>query len=175
MQKRPGVIIFFDNIRPFIKRFNKEDLGMLFTAIINYAEYGEYPDIDNPMVEMAFEVLQPKLDRDEEQYNDVILKRKYAGYCSAAKRNGNEPIEYEEWLEHMSTHVEKCSQMSTNSNGSNINNINNISNGSSIKKDRDSLKGEGKDDFPPVYNPMSESEFERERQRRLAMLVNNYG
>ena len=93
---RPGVMIYFDKIRPFLKKMNDEQAGALFRAILEYAEYGTIPELDF-VSDLAFEVMQPVIDRDAEQYAKNSKKRQYATYCREAQRQGKQEMSYEAW------------------------------------------------------------------------------
>ena len=55
---RPGVMIYFESVRPALSRLDNEQCGALFRAIIDYAEYGAVSDLE-PMTGMAFDLLRP--------------------------------------------------------------------------------------------------------------------
>ncbi len=97
MADRPGVIIYFSDIRPAINRLSDSDLGELFKAIIDYAEYGEISDLDNSMTGFIFETLQPKIDRDRERYDKKYLHALYMTYCR--QNPEDKRIPETEWLE----------------------------------------------------------------------------
>lgn len=64
-----------------------EQRGTLFTAIMNYANEVDLPEMDGA-VKMAFSFIKKQLDRDSEKYEDTIEKRRNAGRASGlARRN----------------------------------------------------------------------------------------
>lgn len=67
--KRPGVMLYFDDIKPAINRMDDEQCGRLLRAIVSYAETGEKPEIDG-MEGLVFDMLIPKIDRDGERYEE---------------------------------------------------------------------------------------------------------
>ena len=69
MAEKPGVMIYFDSIRPALSRLDDSQLGALFRAIIEYAQTGAVADLDN-MAGFAFDSLRPKIDRDDERYQE---------------------------------------------------------------------------------------------------------
>ncbi len=76
----PGVMLYFD-VRKCLKRFSIEDKGMLFEAILDYAELGVLPDFDGALG-VAWDFIQPKIDRDREAYE----KRSERGAKAAKSR-----------------------------------------------------------------------------------------
>lgn len=74
--KQPGVLLYFD-IRPCLKRLSKEEKGELFEAILEYGEFGTVPEFDG-CLGIAWDFIQPQIDRDKEKYLDTVDKRKYA-------------------------------------------------------------------------------------------------
>ena len=93
---RPGVMIYFESVRPALSRLDNEQCGALFRAIIDYAEYGAVSDLE-PMTGMAFDLLRPKIDRDAEKYEESREQRQHAVYVREAKRRGEEPLTLYEW------------------------------------------------------------------------------
>lgn len=95
--KKPGVIIYFD-IRTGFELLDMEERGELFTAILNYAEYGELPELEKfPL--LCFNMLRPRIDYDEVKYGLTIAQRKYAVYVREKRKHQEEPIPYDEWLD----------------------------------------------------------------------------
>lgn len=74
---RPGVMFYFD-VRPCIKRLSESEKGRLFEAILDYAQYGVIPEMEG-MLGVAWDFIQPKIDRDNEKYEMVVEQRKTAG------------------------------------------------------------------------------------------------
>lgn len=73
MKNQPGVMLYFD-IRPCLKRLSLEEKGLLFDAILDYGECGVLPELDG-MAGVAWDFIQPRLDRDRERYEDIVRKR----------------------------------------------------------------------------------------------------
>lgn len=98
MPGRPGVMFYFD-IRPALKFLSNEQMGLLFVAILEYGESGVLPDFKDPLLNMAWSFVLPRIDRDAEAYDDKVEQRRYAGYCSAVRKKKMEPISYDDWKE----------------------------------------------------------------------------
>ena len=95
---RPGVMIYFDDIRPFVDYMTDETLGALFRALINYAELGEWVDDDcDPNVMVPLRVMKPKIDRDAAAYENKKLHGQYMTYVRLAKQQGLNPVSEETW------------------------------------------------------------------------------
>lgn len=66
-------MLYFD-IRPCLKRLTAEEKGILFEAILDYGEFGLLPEIEGALG-VAWDFIQPRLDRDRERYEEISLKR----------------------------------------------------------------------------------------------------
>ena len=95
MNERPGLMIYFDAWLPVLKSDDKTIAG-LFRAAVMYAKYGEIPEFSG-VEQILWEMIRPALDRDAERYTDTVKQRQYAGYCSAERRAGRDPLPLEEW------------------------------------------------------------------------------
>lgn len=93
---RPGIMLYFDILEP-IRVLPDADKGRLLVAMLEYGQSGTVPEFDG-MLALAWGFVKPKLDRDDESYEEAKVQRKYAAFCK--KRNGlNLPkIPFEEWL-----------------------------------------------------------------------------
>lgn len=94
---RPGIMIYFD-IRKPLSWLPNEDKGRLLDAILEYGEFGVVPEFDG-MLGMAWCFIQPRLDKDGDNYENSKAQRQYASFCK--KRNGYSlpKIAFEDWLE----------------------------------------------------------------------------
>lgn len=95
-KKQPGTMLYFD-VRPSLKRLTNEEKGILFEAILDYGEHGVLPELDGALG-VAWDFIQPRLDRDRERYDNQVLQRKYAVYCREIKRTDGEPLDFDSWL-----------------------------------------------------------------------------
>lgn len=93
---RPGVVLYFDSLCPALARLSNEQNGMLLRGIVDYAQTGAIPELDN-MTGLVFEMLRPSIDRDGERYAESVAQRRFAVYCREAKKRGEEPMSFEEW------------------------------------------------------------------------------
>ena len=94
--ERPGVMLYFESVRPAIKRLNQKQCGALLQSLLDYAQYGVVPELD-PMTGMAFDMLAPKIDRDAERYEESREQRQYAAYAKERKKNGETVLSIAEW------------------------------------------------------------------------------
>lgn len=95
---RPGIMLYFDILEP-IRVLPDADKGRLLVAMLEYGQSGTLPQFDGDLgLTLAWGFVKPKLDRDDESYEEAKIQRKYAAFCK--KRNGlNLPkIPFEEWL-----------------------------------------------------------------------------
>ena len=93
---RPGIMLYFDVLEP-IKVLPDADKGRLLVAILEYGQSGTVPDFDG-MLALAWGFIQPKLDRDEESYENAKVQRKYAAFCKRRTSLNLPKIPFEEWL-----------------------------------------------------------------------------
>lgn len=94
---RPGIMVYFDLRQP-LQFLSTADKGLLFEALLDYGEFGILPDFsENGMLAMAWAFLQPKLDRDSDNYDNAVLQRKYAAYCKQCKSVNKEPMPFSTW------------------------------------------------------------------------------
>lgn len=75
-KKRPGVMFYFET-RPCLRRLSLEEKGLLLEAALDYAQYGHLPELDG-MAGMAWDFIQPRVDRDGERYERVRQARSMA-------------------------------------------------------------------------------------------------
>ena len=95
-KERPGVMLYFDAVRPAISRLDETQCGVLLRSIMDYAQYGVVPELD-PMTGLAFDMLVPKIDRDAERYEESREQRQYAAYTREKKRSGEPVMSIGEW------------------------------------------------------------------------------
>ena len=93
---RPGIMIYFEVRKPLAWLPDAEK-GQLFNAILEYGETGVEPEFDG-MLAMAWSFIQPKLDRDQDEYDKTVLKRQYAAFCRKMKGKCKQEISFDEWL-----------------------------------------------------------------------------
>ena len=67
MKEKPGVMLYFDRL-PYLNRMTREQRGDLFLFIMEYAQYGVVPQIEDAMLGMAWDVVKPAIDLDTERY-----------------------------------------------------------------------------------------------------------
>ena len=92
---KPGVMFYFD-IRPCIKRLDINEKGRLFEAILDYGEEGIVPDLDGALG-VAWDFIQPKLDRDAGRYDKQVEQKQYAVFSREVRKNGGNLVSFDEW------------------------------------------------------------------------------
>ena len=93
---RPGIMVYFDMMGP-LKVLPDTDKGRLFWAMLEYGQTGKMPEFEG-MLELAWEFVKPKIDKDEAEYNLSVQRRQYATTCRERKKKGEPEISFEEWL-----------------------------------------------------------------------------
>lgn len=91
--------MFYFDMLPALKRLTKEQKADLIEALLEYAQFGVIPEFDEVAVSVAWDFLQPRIDRDAEAYELKCLKNQYSVYCREAKKGGQEPVLFEVWKE----------------------------------------------------------------------------
>lgn len=94
---RPGIMVYFDMMGP-ISKLPDADRGRLFWAMLEYGKNGTVPDFcgDLPL-ELAWEFVKPKIDKDKESYDRQIQQKQYAAFSREAKKKGLPPVSYDDW------------------------------------------------------------------------------
>lgn len=188
MNSRPGVMLYFDSIRPALNRLDDRQCGALLRAVMDYAEYGAVTDLD-PIVGVVFDLLVPKIDRDAEKYAESREQRQHAVYVREAKRRGEQPLSISEWRLHRDTSSDN-GPISPDNESIGPYPSTSISPTPSVSPSitpsvstSPSASGEGKETGagcrgeeegnnlpPPTYQPPSEGDFEKMRSEALAKL-----
>lgn len=97
MKKRPGVLIYFD-IRNGTKRLSTSEKGLLFDAILDYAENGVVPEFEGGLG-IAWDFIVQKLDKDAESYAAKSIGNQYNVYERECKKRFLPPqVSRDEWL-----------------------------------------------------------------------------
>jgi len=96
VQQKPGVMLYFE-LRPSLRRLSSRERLALYDAIMDYGEWGVVPDFTGKLA-VAWDFVQPKLDRDDEAYLHNVQQRCYAVYIRESKKDGVLPLPYEQWL-----------------------------------------------------------------------------
>lgn len=93
---RPGIMLYFEILEP-IRVLPDADKGRLLVAMLEYGQSGMLPDFDG-MLALAWGFVKPKIDKDEEEYKNSILRRQYATTCRERKKKGEPEISFDEWM-----------------------------------------------------------------------------
>lgn len=106
-KKRPGVVFYFD-LMDALEKLTPEQRGEIFWSGMCYARDSVKPNFNNQVTDLVWSMVKPRIDQDGEAYRLKNLKTRYAGYVSARQRQGMDPLDFEEWLERVSTDVDGC-------------------------------------------------------------------
>lgn len=93
---RPGIMLYFDILEP-IRMLPDEDKGRLLVAMLEYGRDGTVPELEGALG-IVWSFIQPKIDRDEENYDASKLQRQYAAFCKKRKRIWMPRIPFEDWI-----------------------------------------------------------------------------
>ena len=89
MAKKDSFVLYHD-IRDPIELLSLEERGELFTAILNYSEFGDVPHFESDGLKMAFAFIKLALDRDTAKWENKSKARSEAGQKGNEKRWGKE-------------------------------------------------------------------------------------
>lgn len=95
--ERPGFMIYFDKINPFLQVASAEEAGEMLKALTDYAYKGELSGELSQIARLAFEIMRPSIDMGAEIYTDTIAKRRYATYVRECKKKKLSPLLFEQW------------------------------------------------------------------------------
>lgn len=95
MSERPGIMFYFD-LRPALAMLSDTEAGQLFKSAMEYGEFGVVPELDG-MAAMAWTFVRPKIDRDNEAYNERCIQNAYNRYVGECKKNGTTALSREAW------------------------------------------------------------------------------
>ena len=93
---RPGIMIYFDILEP-VRMLSDADKGRLLMAMLEYGRDGVVPELEGPLG-IVWSFIQPKIDRDEENYDASKLQRQYAAFCKKRKKIWMPRISFDEWV-----------------------------------------------------------------------------
>lgn len=93
---RPGIMVYFDMMGP-LSKLQDVDKGRLFWAMLDYGKSGVVPKFDVLALELAWEFVKPKIDKDKESYERQIQQKQYAAFSREVKKNGLSPVSYDDW------------------------------------------------------------------------------
>ena len=94
--EKPGVMVYFD-VKNSVDLLSDQEAGILFRAILNYGLNGTEDQLDGSL-SIIWPMIRARLDIDDQRYRDTIEKRQYANYVRRAKVNGEEAMDFEDWL-----------------------------------------------------------------------------
>lgn len=80
-----------------LEKLDNSDAGALFLGAMRYAQTGQEPLFENPLLLFAWALIRPAVDRDGQAYDEKILRKKFAVYVREAKKAGQEPLSFDEW------------------------------------------------------------------------------
>ena len=109
---RPGIMLYFDILEP-IKVLPDADKGRLLVAMLEYGQSGKQPQFDG-MLGLAWGFIKPKIDKDEAEYNQSVLRRQYATVCRERKKKNEPEITFDEWVKLINCGDDQCASMMTN-------------------------------------------------------------
>lgn len=101
-------MIYFD-VRSCLQSLSLEQKGMLFEAILSYGEDGSITEIEDPVVLVAWNFIQPKIDADGERYRRRCAKAREA--ANSRWENTPEATNSSNECERMPSDANECERM----------------------------------------------------------------
>lgn len=95
MKKKPGVMVYFE-LRGMLKLLSDSEKGQLFEAILEYGETGCVGDLSDTL-RVAWPLIKMRLDMDNNRYELMVMKRRYAAYTRWAKEHNETVKSFEDW------------------------------------------------------------------------------
>lgn len=89
-------MIYFDILEP-VRMLSDADKGRLLVAMLEYGRDGIVPELDGALA-IVWSFIQPKIDRDEENYDASKLQRQYAAFCKKRKKIWMPRISFDDWV-----------------------------------------------------------------------------
>lgn len=111
--KNKGILIYFDSIEQ-LELIPDADRGRLLIDLLRYAKDGVLPEFDSPIVQLMFSIMQKKIDKDAERYEEVCRKRAEAGRKGLASRYKNEALANVSKSKQMVANDSNCQQLQAN-------------------------------------------------------------
>ena len=93
-----GFILYADDWAQWTEDYTNEETGALLKALINYFFTGEIAEFDDRGMKQFFRQAIKSIDRDRERYEEKCLRNMHNRYKGTCKKNGSEPLDFEEWL-----------------------------------------------------------------------------
>lgn len=106
---RPGIMLYFDILEP-IRVLPDADKGRLLVAMLEYGQSGTVPEFDGDLgLTLAWGFVKPKIDKDEESYQESVIQRQYAAFCKKRRKLNLPKIPFEEWIDMPACEQERLS------------------------------------------------------------------
>lgn len=106
---RPGIMLYFETYQA-MKELTDEEKGIMFTAIMEYSQYGCVPEFPDRFMRGLWAFIQPGLDRDAQKYEETCNSRRKAiqsrWWQKYAEENGidaNDLEAKERWMSSQNT------------------------------------------------------------------------
>lgn len=99
-KKKPGVMLYFD-ILPALEMMSSQERGDFFLYILNYAQNHTETELKSEISKGVWAMMKGRIDYDDARYKEICRKRSYAAYVKKLKDKGHDPLDFEDWLEHM--------------------------------------------------------------------------
>lgn len=94
---RPGIMLYFETLQA-IEELNAEDVKQVMSAILHYSRDGEIPAFHGPLAAL-WSFIRSSIDRDGDRYSTKQLRGRWLTYCRERKKDGEAPLDFDEWAE----------------------------------------------------------------------------
>ena len=102
---KPGVMLYLEESRLILRKLSLEESGLLFRAILDYADSGLSPEFEG-VLGLAWDIVRCGIDRDSERYDSKVRKSQFAVYSRECKKHNATPLSFEDWC--ASDDINRC-------------------------------------------------------------------
>lgn len=195
--KQPGFMIYAEDWAAYTEDYNDEELGRMLRALLGYFDAQEQPTFDDRGMRQFFKLAAKGIDLDRKRYEDKCRQNAYNRYKGTCRMQHEKPLSFEAWLaaaeaqqqtaqeaddgQRSSTTVNDGHQSSPiptptiNNQQSTVNSQQStVSNQKQEIKNKKSVSSPNAGRAPGFadgpYRPLSEDDFEKQREEAIAHL-----
>ena len=167
---QPGFMIYYDDWREFAEDYSDEELGQILRALFSYFDAHEETAFSDRGMRQFFRQATRSMDRNTERYADRCRKNAYNRYLGKCKQENTEPLSFEAWSTGVDDRRPSSPTITETVTVTEAETVTEAVTETENKTVTPSTNGSGARDFPEVYRPRSEDEFEKRREAGLASL-----
>lgn len=97
-KERPGILFFLEHLDA-LEEFTDEEAGQLLKAALRYGKRGEITEFEDRAMKILFRRIREQIDGGAAKWEEDAMRSIYGPYKREAKKNGEEPLVFEDWAE----------------------------------------------------------------------------